>query len=163
MPSTPDPVVEVTVKAEINIPPSVTQSAIVSFARHVLVSEAMSGPWIFGIHFVDDPTMMRAHAEFMGIDTPTDIMTFSYDGNGFGSTVGGSDEPECGGDLVICVDRAAENARDAGWMTEHELFFLICHGLLHILGWDDETDQQRANMLNRQSYLLAAWLAAGSL
>lgn len=153
--------VEVTVEAETALPPSVTIDKLASLARYVLTVEDMTGVWQFGIRFVDDPTMQQAHADFMGIDTPTDIMTFPYEDDAF-DLVPEVDEvlPELGGDLMISVDRAAEHALDAGWGTADELFFVVIHGILHILGWDDLTDGDRSRMLDRQHVLLRGWSGA---
>lgn len=162
MPSPTELTVDVTVDGEVDLPSAVTVDAITSLARHVLASEGMSKTWQFGVQFVDDPTMQAAHVDFMGIDTPTDIMTFPYEKEGFELLPeDGEVLAEQGGDLMISVDRAAEHARDAAWGTDQELFFLICHGVLHVLGWDDTSDDDRAKMLKRQSELLASWNSAG--
>lgn len=158
MPSPTELQVDVTVDTEVTLPPVVTVDAITSLARHVLSSGGRSGAWQFGVQFVNDLTMQRAHADFMGIDTATDIMTFPYEDVGFDLVPEGEEMiAEQGGDLMISVDRATEHAREAGWNTDQELFFLVCHGVLHVLGWDDASDDDRARMLERQDELLASW------
>lgn len=158
MPSPVDLAVDVTVHAEVELPPALTEDALASLAGCVLVAEGVSGDWQFGIRFVDDPAMQQAHAEFMRMDSPTDIMTFPYEDEGFDFVPGAGDVmPEQGGDLMISVDRAADHAVDAGWGTDQELFFVVVHGILHILGWDDATDDERSEMLDRQQVLLSAW------
>lgn len=149
---------DVTIGAEVPVPSTLTEGAVSSLIRHVLASEGWSGEWHFGIQFVRDPRMQQAHAEFMGIDEPTDIMTFPYEEDSF-DLIAGDDEvlEERGGDLMISVDRAEEQAREAGWDTGRELFFLICHGVLHVLGWSDSSDDDRAVMHSRQSELLTSW------
>lgn len=158
MPSPVELEVDITIQADVDLPPVVTEDAVASFARHLLTAEGEIGSWQFSIRFVDDETMRRAHASFMGIDRPTDIMTFPYDDDGFDFVPeGGETLPLAGGDLIISVDRAADHAREVGWEISHELFFLICHGVLHILGWDDAADADRSRMLHQQSSLLAEW------
>lgn len=158
MPSPADLHVDVTVSAETAVPANVTDEAIAALARHVLAAEGESGDWQIGIQFIDDPAMQRAHAGFMGIDTPTDIMTFPYEDDGFDLVPeNGEVIAERGGDLMISVDRAAAHAEEAGWSVEQELSFLVIHGVLHILGWDDASDADRSRMLERQSGLLASW------
>lgn len=152
--------VDITITADAGVPPGMTGEAVVSLARYVLAEEGMNGEWQFGIRFVDDPTMQQAHADFMGIDTPTDIMTFPYEDDGFGLLSEDAEDVLAGqgGDLLISAERAAANARDAGWETERELQFLVCHGILHILGWDDASDEERSRMLDRQQNLVTGWL-----
>lgn len=160
LPGKPYPLL--TVQTDVPLPDGVTESALESLSAFVLAAEGVEGEWPLGIHFVDDRTMQAAHVEFMDIDEPTDIMTFPY-GDGDDEDAGPwvpdeTDEAgERGGDLMISVDRAGENAADAGWSTGDELFFLVAHGMLHLLGWDDETDQERAAMLERQAALLNGW------
>lgn len=143
---------EVTFESDIELPTHVTELSVLSLMNHILDAEGIEESWLLGIQFVDDPTMQAAHAEFMDIDEPTDIMTFPYADE---EDIWGSDQ--LGGDLIISVDRARSNAMDAGWNEEDELFFLIAHGLLHLLGWNDLTDDDRLKMLSRQKDLMDSW------
>lgn len=143
----------VSVETEVELPDAVNETTISSLVSHVLTCEGFTEEWQVGVQFVDDPTMQAAHAEFMDIDEPTDIMTFPYadDDDIWG-------ESEAGGDLIISVDTARENAEVAGWSHADELHFLVAHGLLHLIGWDDHSDTDRAAMLNRQRELLESWV-----
>lgn len=143
---------EVTIESDVELPASLTEGSALALINHILTAEGVEDQWLIGIQFVDDPTMQAAHIEFMDIDEPTDIMTFPYADE---DDVWGNDQH--GGDLIISVDRARSNALDAGWDEEDELFFLIAHGLLHLLGWDDNTDNDRSKMLARQRELLDSW------
>lgn len=143
---------DVTFESDIELPPALTEASALSLMSHILGSEGVEDPWLLGIQFVDDPTMQAAHAEFMDIDEPTDIMTFPYEDE---DDIWGNDQ--LGGDLIISVDRARSNAMDAAWEEEDELFFLIAHGVLHLLGWNDLTDDDRSKMLSRQRELLESW------
>ena len=162
MPSPGDPQPLVTMQADVPLPNDVSDASLASLAAHILEAEGVGGAWPLGIHFVNDVTMQAAHVEFMGIDEPTDIMTFPYEegeDDDFGPWV--QDEAEetagQGGDLLISVDRAAENAAEAGWTTAKELHFLVAHGILHLLGWDDASEEERTAMLERQAALLSGW------
>jgi rRNA maturation RNase YbeY len=113
--------------------------------------------WQISVLFTTDDRIQSMHAEFMGIDTPTDIMTFPYEVDEY-APAGFAD---LGGDLVISVETAAANAVEAGWSTQDELQYLALHGLLHLLGWNDTTPEERAAMLQEQDALLASWREAG--
>lgn len=143
---------DVSIETDVELPTSLSEESALALISHILSQEGVEDPWLIGIQFVDDPTMQTAHVEFMDIDEPTDIMTFPYADE---DDIWGSEQN--GGDLIISVDRARSNALDAGWEEEDELFFLIAHGLLHLLGWDDHTDDDRASMLARQRELLDTW------
>lgn len=159
MPSPAELTVDVSTDAQVGLPEEVTEERIASFVRYILGAEGVSGPWQFGIRFVDDQSMQQAHAAFMGMDTPTDIMTFPYEDESFDlapDSDGGMTEQ--GGDVMISVDRAEQHAQEEGWELSSELFFLVSHGVLHVLGWDDATGEDRSRMLERQSSLLQEWL-----
>ncbi len=134
---------------------NVTDEELQHLLQHALVE--MVGPdaadWQISILFTTDDRIQQMHDEFMGIDTPTDIMTFPYASDDFMPEGMGGE----GGDLVISVETAAANARDAGWSTEDELRYLVLHGLLHLLGWNDTTPEDRAAMLRQQDALLTSW------
>lgn len=158
-----DPAPEITLQSDVPLPAGITAGRIESLVSHILEEEGVSGPWMLGLHFVDDDTMQAAHVEFMGIDEPTDIMTFPYETDDDELFMGGVTQEAsstAGGDLLISVDRAAENAAAARWQTEDELLFLVAHGMLHLLGWDDDGDDARQAMLERQQTLISAWLAS---
>lgn len=160
MPSPTDPDAVLSVHAEVALPAGITAGTLTAFVRHILGEEGVEGPWELGIRFVNDETMQAAHAEFMGLDEPTDIMTFPYeeeDDAFSGAMPDDWNDTAQGGDVIISVDTAAENALVAGWSLEDELQFLVAHGVLHLLGWDDATDAERAAMLTRQAELLRSW------
>ncbi|MER3437103.1 MAG: rRNA maturation RNase YbeY, partial [Chloroflexota bacterium] len=71
-----------------------------------------------------DEHLRELHHRFMGIDEETDVMTFPLDEDG-----------EHGGDIVISVDRAEEQAAETGHGLSDEIRFLAVHGLLHLCGW----------------------------
>lgn len=144
----------VTIESDVELPSAVSDSSITSLVSHVLASEGVEEMWQLGIQFVNDVTMQAAHLEYMNIDEPTDIMTFPYadDDDIWGDS-------EAGGDLIISVDTARENAASAGWSHSDELNFLVAHGLLHLLGWDDHSDADRKAMLDRQQALIESWKA----
>jgi len=160
MRSQDSPDIDITIDAEVEVPGEVTVGTVTSLVRHVLLAEGHDDAWEMAIRFVDDPTMQAAHVEFMDIDEPTDIMTFPYEDEAFGTESTDGWAEAAGGDLIISVDRAAENAKSAGWETKEELLFLIVHGVLHLLGWDDASDEQRSAMLDRQAVLISEWRAS---
>ncbi len=123
-------------------------SVLESLAAFILRAEGATGAWDITVALVGEAQLKQLHAEFMGIDTATDIMTFPTE------AIPGIAR---GGDLVISVDHVREWASETGSAPEDELRFLIAHGLLHLLGWRDETDRERQAMLLRQQELIDAW------
>jgi probable rRNA maturation factor len=135
-------------------PAEVTPAGLAALARFALRAEGRSGPLSVGLLVVDDATIQALHAAHMGIDEPTDALTFALDdGDDF---VSGEATPLLG-EVVVSFETAAAQAGDYGHAPAREVQFLIVHGLLHLLGWDDATAESRAAMLDRQAAILAAF------
>jgi len=138
---------------EAGAPPGIESDDLESLARFVLTAEGATGAWEITVALVDDARLQALHRDFMGIDTPTDIMTFP--------TVASADV-NSGGELVISVDHANSRAGAWGVSPEDEIRFLVAHGLLHLLGWRDESAEQRKRMLERQQRLIDRWRQTSS-
>jgi probable rRNA maturation factor len=134
--------------AEAEVPPGVTSDQLESLAAFVLAAEGATGTWEITVALVDDARLQSLHRDFMGMDTPTDIMTFP--------AADSSDEAQ-GGELAISVDHATTQGEAWGHSPEEEIAFLVVHGLLHLTGWRDDSDEQRQRMLERQHDLIDRW------
>jgi rRNA maturation RNase YbeY len=137
---------------EAEAPPGVADDDLESLAVFVLSTEGATGSWEVTVALVDDARLQSLHREFMGIDTPTDIMTFLVDE---------SPGEIQGGELVISVDHAVTQASAWGLSPDEEIAFLVVHGLLHLCGWRDDADEQRQRMLDRQRELIGWWRQRG--
>jgi rRNA maturation RNase YbeY len=137
---------------EAEAPPGVADDDLESLAVFVLSTEGATGSWEVTVALVDDARLQSLHREFMGIDTPTDIMTFP---------VAESPGEIQGGELVISVDHAVTQAGAWGLSPDEEIAFLVVHGLLHLCGWRDDADEQRQRMLDRQRELIGWWRQRG--
>jgi len=129
-------------------PPGVAGDGLEALAAFVLSCEGATGYWEITVALVDDARLQSLHRDFMGIDTPTDIMTFPADE---------SAGENSGGELAISVDHAMTQAVEWGFSPGEEVAFLTVHGLLHLLGWRDESIEQRQSMLERQHALIDRW------
>ena len=89
------------------------------------------------IAFVSDKTIRQLNRQFRGIDKSTDVLSFP---------AGDADDRNLG-DIAISVDTAAVQAKDNGLTFEAEVAQLILHGLLHLSGYDHETDNGEMNRL----------------
>jgi len=83
----------------------------------------------------NDDEMRKLHRDFLGEDSPTNVMSFSQREGEFGDL-----EPEMLGDIAISVDTAGRDASEAGKNLDDEVFFLLIHGILHLVGYDHEGD-----------------------
>ncbi len=93
----------------------------------------------FNVCFVGDREMARMNEAFRGKFFTTDVLSFPWQGDREGSA-GGGEFANFLGDVVISAETARRSARAAGQSVQRELAWLILHGLLHLLGYDHETD-----------------------
>jgi probable rRNA maturation factor len=98
--------------------------------------------------FVDDREIARLNRRFRGKPKPTDVLSFPGNGDG-------ADEfPSEGGinflgDIAISPEAARRNARRFGRTLDEELRVLILHGVLHLTGYDHETDHGEMEALEK--------------
>ncbi|MBC8097015.1 MAG: rRNA maturation RNase YbeY [Akkermansiaceae bacterium] len=90
---------------------------------------------------VSDEAIAAVHEQFMGIPGPTDVITFDH------------------GEIVISAWTAQRNAARFGKSVEEELALYTIHGLLHLNGFEDNTDPSAARMRAVQRRILKACLA----
>ncbi len=67
------------------------------------------------------------------------------------------DLPNALGDIVISVPRMKQQATEYGHSLQRELGFLVLHGVLHLLGYDHQTDEEEKVMFERQENILNAY------
>jgi len=85
------------------------------------------------ILLVDDGQIHEINRDYLDHDYPTNVISFAMR-EGEGADV----QPDLLGDVVISVETALRDAQEAGASFEGELYFLLLHGVLHLLGFDHE-------------------------
>lgn len=145
---------DVTTISEVELSPvaPASQQDLVALSAHVLGAEGAIGRWEVAFLLVDDARLQRFHLDFMGIDEPTDVMTFENEPDD-----GEPGLPVRGGDVIISVDRVVEQSSANGNTAGRELHFVAVHGLLHLTGWVDHSSEERAAMLARGEELLRGY------
>lgn len=94
------------------------------------------------IALVDDDRIKELNSIYRREDKATDVLSFPLD-------------EELLGDVVISVPRARDQSEEYGCTLEFELSFLVVHGVLHLLGFDHEEDEERTDMRKREKRILA--------
>jgi probable rRNA maturation factor len=92
------------------------------------------------IAFVSDRQIRELNRRFRGIDKATDVLSFPA-GDETGGVAGNL------GDIAISLERATIQAKENSLTLDEEIAQLILHGLLHLCGYDHETDQGEMNRL----------------
>src|ERR1022692_973521 len=120
--------------------PDVRERALALFAGKAQRAVGLRGDVVIFVTCSEE--MQKLNREYRGKDEPTDVLTFP------------SLSPRLLGDIAISVEIAAANAAELGHSTEAEVKVLILHGLLHLAGYDHETDdgemQTRETTLRRK-------------
>ncbi|MCB0423163.1 MAG: rRNA maturation RNase YbeY [Mangrovimonas sp.] len=93
--------------------------------------------------FCDDEYLHKLNVEFLNHDTLTDIISFDYS---IGKIVHG--------DIFISVERVVDNAQDFKVTFEEELGRVIIHGILHLCGYKDKTDEDAQVMRLKENHYL---------
>lgn len=125
---------------------------LIDLALHVLQrEEAPSG--VLSVLLTDDDRVHALNQRHRGVDEPTDVLSFSaLEGEAF-------PEPQDGferelGDIVISLDTAERQAAEATIPLSDELDHLLVHGILHILGFDHEEEDDAREMRRREQRYL---------
>lgn len=114
----------------------------------------------------DDAGIQEINSEYRQIDAPTDVLSFPMVDFESESNFDHVEDaaldyfnPETGelmlGDIVISVDKVAEQAEKYGHSQTRELAFLVAHSMLHLCGYDHMEEEARASMEQRQREILS--------
>lgn len=95
--------------------------------------------------FCTDDFLLEINKEYLNHDTYTDIITFQY-----------SSEP-IEGDIYISVERTRENATHLGTAEDEELRRVIIHGVLHLCGYKDKTEEEEIEMRGKEDFYLGEY------
>lgn len=111
------------------------------FNRWVMLptgDEELSGEVV--VRIVDATEMQQMNFDYRKINKPTNVLSFSYD-----------DHPEaCLGDIVICAPVVLQEAQDRDIPVNDHWAHLTIHGVLHLMGFDHETEEQARVMESRE-------------
>jgi probable rRNA maturation factor len=111
----------------------VDQAGLAGLAERVLLAEGLTGGEL-SLSFVDLDEMSGLHERYAEEPGPTDVLSFPMDDEGLL------------GDVVVCPAEAVRSNPD----LSAELRLLVVHGVLHLLGYDHQSDQDRAAMWAKQ-------------
>jgi probable rRNA maturation factor len=123
---------------------AVNEDRLRSAVRKILEDEAIEIGSI-SIAVVDDGAIHALNRQYLEHDYATDVLSFVFQ----------SDDARLEGEIIASGETAAANAHQFGWSAEDELLLYVIHGTLHLLGYDDHSDDDRAKMRARERHYLA--------
>lgn len=99
---------------------------------------------------VDSDEIRKINKEYRKRDYVTDVISFEAEFDEF--------EEDDGyiGDIFLCIDKALEQAKSYGHSIEREFAFLLCHGILHLHGYDHMEEEDEKVMFAKQDEILNA-------
>ena len=106
----------------------------------------------FSVIIIDNERIHEINKEYRGIDRPTDVISFALE----------EDEDyevkeRLLGDIYISIDKVYEQAKEYGHSVKRELFFLVTHGFLHLLGYDHMNEEDEKEMFSLQEKILDSY------
>lgn len=127
--------------------PGITSRRLRAIVQHALEQEECAPQTEVCVVLVDNPTIRRLNRRYKGITRATDVLAFPANVPvGPGTVLG---------DVVVAVDRAKTQAKAIGHALRTEVALLAVHGVLHLLGYSDQTAAKAKVMGCRQRELVA--------
>ncbi len=130
-----------------------------AFCEELGISES----YVVELEFASMRKIRKTNREARGVDRVTDILSFPtlsltagqlptvdeypLDGDGEGNLFLGS--------LLVCLKKCKKQAKEFGHSKEREINYLLCHGLLHLLGYDHEQEGDKRVMREREEAVMA--------
>ncbi|MCW2497894.1 rRNA maturation RNase YbeY [Jatrophihabitans sp.] len=146
----------------------IDEAALVRVGRFVLDAMDINPLAELSLVLLDTEAMAALHVQWMDLPGPTDVMAFPMDAaDGPIERLDPSAPPSSDktggqamlGDVVLCPEVAAEQAKAAGHSLDSELYLLCTHGILHLLGYDHGEPDEEREMFDLQAEILAEWVA----
>ena len=129
-----------------------TQRYVKRAAAAALRAEGVCVPCELDVTLTDDAAIHTINREQRGVDRATDVLSFPQ----FDDLE--EEIPEvceiCLGDVVICEQKAREQAEEFGHSFERELVYLFTHSVLHLLGYDHMEDDEKKAMREREEEIM---------
>jgi|HubBroStandDraft_6_1064221.scaffolds.fasta_scaffold32248_3 probable rRNA maturation factor len=138
---------------------SVSAARIRKIARLVLTTEEVAGATI-SIALVDNRTIHALNRKHLNHDYETDVLSFLFDSDAETTAVATAPRTPRGknlcidGEIVISAEMAVQAAPRFDWGAADELALYLVHGLLHLCGYDDQTEGERRLMRKRERAIL---------
>lgn len=137
------PDIQIFNETDLSIP--LVQSTFTEIANSIANKEQCDFNFV-EIVYVDEDEIIRINKEHLNRDYVTDIITFRYDESENSNKIEGT--------MFCCAPRIVEQAEEFGEPIEREFKRIYIHGLLHLIGYKDESDQQKKEMTAKEETYL---------
>ena len=125
-----------------NIDKITIDSTLAVWLEDIILTEGKK-PGDINYIFCDDEYLLQVNREYLKHDFYTDVITFDYVK---GKTISG--------DIFVSLPRIFDNAETLSKDFDSEFFRVLAHGILHLCGYKDKTDEEISEMRNKEDYYL---------
>jgi probable rRNA maturation factor len=129
---------------------------LISLAGFAMQELGLHGECELSISMVDEDEMSALHVRWMDEPGATDVLSFPMDEIKPNSASNGAGML---GDVILCPEFAARQAKQAGHSLQEELELLTVHGVLHLVGFDHREPEEKSVMFGLQDKYLLGWRA----
>lgn len=129
--------------------PRALLSLLKEIGEFILRLEGRSLDCEVSVILVDNSYIQDLNLTYRGLDAPTDVLSFNLQDD-----VTDFEADSILGDVVVSLEKAAEQAAAYGHSLKREVAFLTLHGILHLLGYDHETPEEEREMNEKAELVL---------
>lgn len=104
------------------------------------------------ILFTNNEKIKELNSKYRGKDSSTDIISFAYNDH---KEI--KEEVEILGDIVVSIEKVKEQAKEYGHSFEREFYYILIHGILHLLGYDHIENRDKKIMREKEEEILSAF------
>ncbi len=129
---------------------SVLDDLVFRAAEATLLAEGVDFDCELSLTYTDNAGIRALNGEYRGKDAATDVLSFPMFDTASEEICAVDGEPAVLGDIVISLERAAEQAQTYGHSFEREVAFLCVHSVLHLLGYDHERAEAEDKLMREK-------------
>ncbi|WP_156298941.1 rRNA maturation RNase YbeY [Streptobacillus canis] len=130
----------------------INEEKIIEFAEFVIIHERedfSEKDLYVSLLLTNNDNIQEINKEYREKDAPTDVISFAYnETENFGGV-------EVIGDIVISLDRVEEQCKEYNHSVVREFYYVLVHGLLHILGYDHIEEEDKKIMREKEEFYLS--------
>lgn len=128
------------------------ENKIENFIKFILENEFKEeyseNDYYLSLLIADNKIIRKINKEYRDKDSETDVISFAYNET---ENIGGMNVL---GDIIISLERVKSQAQDYGHSEEREFYYVLCHGMLHLLGYDHIEEEDKKVMREKEEKIL---------
>lgn len=123
------------------------------FIKNILINEVdKNNNYYISITVLNNREIRNINNEYRNIDRETDVISFAY-----GDNEDVISSYKVLGDIVLSYEKAYEQAKEYNHSLKREIYYLICHSVLHLLGYDHMNEEDKKIMRDKEEYYLTKY------